>query len=48
LERLVAWLKEHRRIVTRFGKLASSFLAMGMLSFMRRYSRMLERVSGNT
>jgi transposase len=28
VERLVGWLKEHRRMATRFEKLASSFLAM--------------------
>ena len=28
IERLVGWLKEHRRLATRFEKLASSFLAM--------------------
>ena len=48
VERLVGWLKEHRRIATRFEKLASSFLAMVKLSFVRRYFRMLERFSGNT
>ena len=48
VERLVGWLKEHRRIATRFEKLASSFLAMVKLSFMRRYFRMLEQFSGST
>ena len=48
VERLVGWLKEHRRIATRFEKLAGSFLAMVKLSFMRRYFRMLERFSGGT
>ena len=48
VERLVGWLKEHRRIATRFEKLASSFLAMMELSFMRRYFRMLERFSDRT
>ena len=48
VERLVGWLKEHRRIATRFEKLASSFLAMVKLSFVRRYFRMLERFSGST
>ena len=43
VERLVGWLKEHRRIATRFEKLACSFLAMVKLSFMRRYFRVLER-----
>jgi uncharacterized protein (UPF0548 family) len=48
VERLVGWLKEHRRIATRFEKLASSFMAMVMLSFVRRYFRMLELFSGST
>jgi transposase len=48
VERLVGWLKEHRRIATRFEKLTSSFLAMVKLSFVRRYFRMLERFSGST
>jgi transposase len=48
IERLVGWLKEHRRIATRFEKLASSFMAMVMLSFVRRYFRMLELFSGST
>jgi hypothetical protein len=45
---LMGWLKEHRRIATRFEKLAGSFLAMVELSFVRRYFRMLERFSGST
>jgi len=45
---MVGWLKEHRRIAIRFGKLASSFLAMVKLSFKRRYFRMLERFSDHT
>jgi transposase len=48
VERLVGWIKEHRRIATRFEKLASSFMAMVKLSFVRRYLRMLERFSGST
>jgi len=48
IERLVGWLKEHRRIATRFEKLASSFMAMVKLSFVRRSFRMLERFSGST
>jgi transposase len=48
IERLVGWLKEHRRIATRFEKLASSFMAMVKLSFVRRYLRMLGRISGST
>ncbi len=48
VERVVGWLKEHRRIATRLEKLASSFLAMVKLSFVRRYLRMLEPFSGST
>ena len=48
VERVVGWLKEHRRIATRFEKLASSFMAMVKLSFVRRYLRMLERFPGDT
>jgi transposase len=48
VERLVGWLKEHRRIAIRIEKLTSSFLGMVKLSFMRRYFRMLERFSGST
>ena len=44
VESMVGWLKEHRRIAARFEKLASSFLAMVKLSFMRCYFRMLERL----
>jgi transposase len=48
VERAVGWIKEHRRIATRFEKRASSFMAMVKLSFVRRYLRMLERFSGST
>ena len=48
IERLVGWLKDHRRIATRFEKLAVSFLAMVKLSFIRLYFCMLERFSGGT
>jgi uncharacterized protein (UPF0548 family) len=48
IERLVGWLKKHRRIATRFEKLASSFMALVKLSFVRRYLRMLGRISGST
>jgi len=41
IERLVGWLKEHRRLATRFDKLASSFLAMAKLAFIRRYLKKL-------
>ena len=45
IERLVGWLKEHRRIATRFEKLGSSYMAMVKLSFVRQYFRVLERSS---
>src|ERR671921_1551701 len=48
VERLVGWLKEHRRIATRFEKLGSSYMAMVKLSFVRRYFRALERSSRST
>ena len=48
VECLVRWLEEHRRVAMRFKKLASRFLAMVKLSFVRRYFRMLERFSGST
>ena len=48
VERVVGWLKEHRRIATRFEKLASSFMAMVKLSFVRHYFRVLGRVYGST
>lgn len=41
IERLVGWLKEHRRLATRYDKLATSFLAMVKLAFIRRYLRKL-------
>lgn len=41
IERLVGWLKEHRRLATRFDKLASSCLAMVKLAFIRRCLRKL-------
>jgi uncharacterized protein (UPF0548 family) len=44
---MVGCLKEHRRIATRFEKLASRFMAMVKLSFVRRYFRVLERYSGS-
>lgn len=39
IERLISWLKEHRRLATRFEKLAESFLAMVKLAFVRRCMR---------
>jgi transposase len=42
VERLIGWLKEQRRLATRFEKLAVSFLAMVLLGFIKRYFRLLE------
>lgn len=41
VEHCVGWLKEFRRIGTRFEKLAINFLAMLELAMIRRYLRML-------
>jgi transposase len=41
VERLVGWLKEHRRLATRYEKLAGSYLAMVKLAFVRRCFRAL-------
>lgn len=41
VEQCVGWLKERRRIGTRFEKLAVSFLAMLHLAMIQRYLRML-------
>jgi len=42
IERCVGWLKECRRLVTRFEKLALNFLAMVKLAFIQRYFRLLD------
>lgn len=41
VERCVGWLKEHRRIGTRYDKLASAFMAFVTLAFIRKYLRLL-------
>jgi transposase len=41
VERCIGWLKESRRLGTRFEKLAVSFLAMVHLGFIIRYFRIL-------
>jgi transposase len=41
IERVVGWLKEHRRLATRFEKLAVNFLAMVKLAMMQRCLRLL-------
>ena len=40
IERLVGWLKERRRLCTRFEKLAGSYLAMVKLAFIERCLQM--------
>jgi transposase len=41
VERLVGWLKESRRLATRFEKLAVNFLAMVKLAMIQRCLRLL-------
>lgn len=41
IEQCVGWLKESRRLCTRFEKLAVNFLAMVKLGFVQRYLRLL-------
>lgn len=41
VERCIAWIKEFRRVATRYEKLAVSYLAMLKLAMMRRYFRVL-------
>ncbi|AMV39237.1 hypothetical protein VT85_17500 [Planctomyces sp. SH-PL62] len=42
VERCILWLKENRRLATRFEKLAVNFLAMVKLAMIRRCFRLLE------
>lgn len=42
IERLIGHLKEHRRVGTRYEKLAGSYEAMVKLAFIERYFRLLE------
>jgi transposase len=42
IERCIGWLKECRRIATRFEKLAVNFLAMLEVAMMQRYLRLLD------
>ena len=42
VERCVGWLKHNRRLGTRYEKLATHYLAMLKLAFVRRYLRLLE------
>ncbi len=41
VEQCVGWLKENRRVGTRYDKLATSFLAFVNLAIIRRYLRTL-------
>lgn len=41
IERLINWLKDNRRLATRFDKLASSFLGFVKLAFLKRYFKKL-------
>lgn len=42
IERLVGWLKERRRLCTRFEKLAQSYLSMVKLAFIERCFQQLD------
>jgi transposase len=42
VERCVGWLKECRRIGTRFDKLAGRFMAFAPLACIQRYPRLLD------
>lgn len=42
IERAVGWLKEHRRLATRFEKLAINFLGMVKLAMIQRCLRVLD------
>lgn len=41
VERCVNWMKENRRLGTRYEKLAVNFLAMAKLAMIQRYFRLL-------
>ena len=43
IERCIGWLKQARRIATRFEKLALNFLAMLKLAMIQRYLRIYLR-----
>lgn len=42
VERCIGWLKQNRRLSTRYEKLATSFMGMFKLAFIDRYLRTLE------
>ena len=41
IERLIGWLKENRRILTRFEKTAKNYLAMIKMACIQRYLRLM-------
>ena len=41
IERLIGWLKENRRILTRFEKTAKNYIGMLKVAFIQRYLRIL-------
>lgn len=41
VERLIGWLKECRRVLTRFEKRAANFLGMIKMAFIQRYLRIM-------
>ena len=48
IERLVGWLKESRRVATRYEKLATTYLAFVTLAMIRRLLRALAEFSNTT
>jgi len=42
VERCIGWLKESRRVATRYEKLAAHYLAMAKLAMIQHYNRHLE------
>lgn len=43
VERLIGWLKESRRVMTRFEKTVTNFLAMVKWAFVKRYLRLMKQ-----
>ena len=41
VERLIGWLKENRRILTRFEKTGRNFASMIKIAFIQRYLRLI-------
>ena len=41
IERLIGWLKESRRILTRFEKTAKNYLGMLKMAFIHRYLKLM-------